>query len=302
MYAFKRVLVGLDLTEMDSLLIDYTAHISKLLEVEKVVFLHVAKDLDLPKEITDKYPDLLAPIDESIEGNISEKLKGMDFGCPHDIEVREGDATEKIMRLTETKEIDLIIMGRKFGLKGKGVLPGKIAKLALSSIWFVPEGAAPIISKIVVPTDFSKTSKMALEKAVEIAEDLNAEVVLQNSFSVPSVYYKTGKTFEQFSEIMKKNAEKDLTEFMEGLPESYRNIPCIHIQDEEEEPSERAYEVARKEEADLIVIGSRGRTGIASILLGSIAEKMTLHKSNIPLLIIKQKKANLGFVEALFRL
>jgi len=51
-------------------------------------------------------------------------------------------------------------------------------------------------------------------------------------------------------------------------------------------PSQELLKSAREMEADLIVIGSRGRTGIEKFLLGSVAEKVVL-QSPIPVLMIK---------------
>jgi len=51
-------------------------------------------------------------------------------------------------------------------------------------------------------------------------------------------------------------------------------------------PSQEILKSAREMEADLIVIGSRGRTGIEKLLLGSVAEKVVL-QSPIPVLMIK---------------
>ena len=52
----------------------------------------------------------------------------------------------------------------------------------------------------------------------------------------------------------------------------------------------------------MLLVGSQGRTAAASLLLGSVSEKMLHYENHIPLLVVKEKGGNLGFFEALFKL
>jgi len=69
------------------------------------------------------------------------------------------------------------------------------------------------------------------------------------------------------------------------------------------EPSEKASsripEVAERERADLILMGARGRSNSAAVMLGSVTERL-LHDSTIPIIAVKQKgeEANMGFLDA----
>ena len=74
------------------------------------------------------------------------------------------------------------------------------------------------------------------------------------------------------------------TQFAEDLARVL-NIPCRKMV-LQGNPSQEILKSAREMEADLIVIGSRGRTGIEKFLLGSVAEKVVL-QSPIPVLMIK---------------
>ena len=304
MYPFKRLLVGLDLTEMDITVLKYTALIAKIFPVDKVYFMHVAKDLDLPEEIKEKYPDLLAPMDESIEDGLQNKVsKYFDTEVDYEIEAQEGDPSDKILRWAKVKDVDLMVMGRKIQLRGKGVLPGKMAKIALCSMLFVPENAGFTIEKVLVPLDFSKTSELALRQAHYIAQQGKAELVMQHAYIVPSGFHKSGKSHDEFAKIMEDHAQQDLNQFvantdLEGLDEAR----CVFDLDDDRDPSDKAYATAKNENASLVVIGSKGRTGAAAILLGSTADKMAQQTHDIPLLIVKNKKENLNFIEALLQL
>ncbi len=305
MYSINRVMVCLDLTELDETLIAYTEMISKIFDVNAVYLHHVAKTLDLPEKVAEKYPDLLAPSDEVIERRIremAEKYFKNNDACSCDIVVREGNPTDKILRWSEIKEIDLIVMGRKLSLKGSGVLPGELAKVAHCSLLFVPENAKLQINKVLVPVDFSKTSGFAFQEALDIRKATNCQLTIQNSYDVPSGYHTIGKSYEEFAEIMKEHAYEDAITFLKRNQASPDDVKMIFTLDDERDPAERAYEIADSMDADLIIIGSKGRTGIASLLLGSVADKMTQCNASIPLLVVKVKKENMGFLETLWRL
>ncbi|MEL7004316.1 MAG: universal stress protein, partial [Bacteroidota bacterium] len=289
MYSINRVMVCLDLSDLDDTLIAYTAMIRKIFDINAVYFHHVAKTLDLPERIAEKYPGLLAPSDEAIEKAIQEKTDKYfqeDENCSLDIVVREGNPTDKILRWSDIKEIDLIVLGRKTDLKGSGVLPGELAKVSHCSLLFVPESAKMEINRILVPVDFSKTSGFAFQEALDIHKATNCEITLQNSYDVPSGYHTIGKSYEEFAEIMRQHAYEDAESFLKknNAPDGV-NISLTL--DDERDPAERACDVAKDINADMIIIGSKGRTGIASLLLGSVADKMTQCNADTPPLRLK---------------
>jgi nucleotide-binding universal stress UspA family protein len=298
-------MVGLDLTEMDDQIISYLPIIEEIFEPDAIYFVHVAKSLTLPTRVREKYPDLMAPMDESLISDMRRKI-GAHYtpkGNPSlHYTVLEGDPIKEILNWTGIKEIDLFVMGRKRELTGEGKLSNRLARVAHCSIFFVPQHIRKQMKRVLVPVDFSNTSGMALDFAMKLREHHGVEVILQNSYEVPSGYHLTGKTYEEFSEIMRKNALDDSREFLKKHKFSEKEVTVKLCFDEEDDPGERAYEAARELKADLIIIASRGRSGFASILLGSVAEKMIRYDSDIPLLIVKNKKENLGFFQALLRI
>jgi nucleotide-binding universal stress UspA family protein len=297
-------MIGLDLTEMDDILIEKTIVFLKFLGIEKCYFVHVAKDLAIPQEILDKHPELLAPSDESIEERIADKLKHFDFPSTIEIEIfaEEGeDQMEIFLRWALIKDVDLIIMGRKETLAGNGSLAKGIAKKAPCSILMLQEKRpAGLPKKIMVPTDFSDHTEMIYEFSERICKDLHAELVPVHIYQVPHGYSKTGKTFEEFSEIMKENANKDFKKFLHK--NNHHDLDCHFVLNESGDEGKLLLEEANKIDADMILLGSRGRTKSAAILLGSVAEKLVMVNNVLPMLIFKKKGETVGFFEALFRI
>lgn len=305
MFPIKRVLVALDLTEMDKQLIDYTSYLTEILSIDAIYFFHVAPSLEIPEEVLKEFPGLLAPTDESLEKIIQDKIDEhlkCDENTQIKIEIREGNAEDKILKWSDIKDIDLIVTGRKENLKGSGLLPGRLARFAHCSILMVPEKATTKISKIMVPIDFSKSCKLAIKEAQTFAEKTGAKIVLQNTYSVPSGYHTIGKSFEEFSEIMRGNAKNRALQIVKEAELNEAETDLIITLDNDEQPADKINQDAQKHGCDLIIMTSKGRTGLANILLGSVADKVLSMKGDIPALIIKDKKHNLGFLDALLRL
>ena len=302
MRKFKKVLVGLDLSPLDEILIKKTAELVRLFETEMVYFVHVAKDLVLPEEVSQNYPDLLAPVDETIEKEITDAVLAAGFPqeVAYEIEAKEGGPLDTILRWSKVKDVDLIIMGRKHDLKGSGTLAKRVALKSPCSVLFLTEttGNEPF-TNVIVPIDFSSYSLLTLEYAKEINPDPKS-IKCYHLYDVPHGYSKTGKTYEEFEEIMRENARKDYEKFIRrnDLPE----FDCQLKVRDKGDTAENLLNAANAENVDLIIIGSRGRTDSAALLIGSVSEKLININNQIPMLVVKKKGENMHFFEALFRI
>jgi nucleotide-binding universal stress UspA family protein len=301
---FSKAMIGLDLTEMDDILIKKTAVFIKFLGIEKCYFIHVAKNLEIPADILAQYPDLSAPVDENLEAMFKNKLKEYNF--PEEIEtevcVEEGNhPLDTFLRWAKIKDVDLIIMGRKETLPGKGVLADGLAKKAPCSVLLVQEKRpVKFPKKILIPTDFSNYNHIIYEFAELISDHLNAELVPMHIYQVPHGYSKTGKSYEEFAQIMKENGKADFKKFVSR--HNHPELECEMVLSDNEDPGTVILNFARKIEADMILLGSRGRTPSAAILLGSTAEKLIQANKYLPMLIFKNKGQTMGFFDALLRI
>lgn len=300
---YKVILIALDLTEMDDTLIRYAAMIGKILSIERIYFVHIVKSLELPEDLLEKYPDLMAPLDESIQNDIKSKVASHFEDSPIAIDylIQEGSPIDTLLKLTKVKEVDLIVMGRKKSLKGSGIVTSHIARKSPCSLLLVPEDFKSEIQKIVIPVDFSAHSLLAAKQALQFAENSDVKISFSHVYNVPIGFYKTGKSFDEFAAIMRGHAQKDFQQFLDKhqLPSE---ISCEFILTKDGKHAELIYTNAAEEKADLIMIGSKGRTHASSILMGSLAEKIVYRDHDIPVLIVKNKGENMGFLETLLRL
>lgn len=129
------------------------------------------------------------------------------------------------------------------------------------------------IQRILVPVDFSDTSKKALEYANFIANRFDAKMDVVHVWR-PSEYAGDEMVLLTRSEpeltlstFLRNHADQMLTSFLEGVPHSNRRL-------EEGEPAHVISQVATEGGYDLIVMGTHGRTGLSHVMMGSVAEKV----------------------------
>ncbi|MCH7414163.1 universal stress protein [Belliella sp. R4-6] len=301
---FEKAMIGLDLSEMDEILIRKVAFVSEALGFKKLYLVHVAKDLVLPEEIRSAYPDLLAPMDETITAEIKSLVnqeKTLDKSIEIEIIVLEGNPMETFLRSAKVKDVDLIIMGRKDELPGSGSLSKNLAQKAPCSVLFLTErGPVAVPKKIMVPLDFSDHSNISFEFATQLNNNLNAEIIGLHIYDVPTGYYKTGKSYEEFAKIMEENAKKSYQDFLQK--NKLRSFDCLFFLRDNGNDGRHILKLAKENNVDLIIMGSRGRTNSAAALLGSTAEKIVQLNNEIPMLVFKKKGETMSFLQALMKL
>jgi len=304
MYRYNRLLVGVSFVNQDGASLRYAGLISRLAKSEKITFLHVVSTADIPEELRREYPDLFQPVDEYARNEMEALVNKYFHGHPEtriDYEVVEGSPLIEFLRRAKEEEIDLIIMRKRKIPSASGTLFEKLARKAPCSVLFVPEGTTTWFTNILVPVDFSENSVDAMEAAVSLAKISEGieQITCLYVYSVPMGYYKTGKNYDQFAEIMKGHAEKSYAEFINKIDvKGLTVVPLFHL---EKKASKGIEDVIIPRERCLVVIGARGRRAAAGVLLGSVAEHL-IHTTTSPLLAVKKKGEGMSILDALFKL
>jgi nucleotide-binding universal stress UspA family protein len=128
------------------------------------------------------------------------------------------------------------------------------------------------IQKILVPVDFDEASLRAVDGAIDLAATLGASVVLMHAYEVPIVaLFPEGPLTSPAvdSARLAENSAGALRALAEAR--AGRGVP-VEIAVREGVPWQQIEEVADEVDADLIVMGTKGRRGILRALFGSVAE------------------------------
>lgn len=308
MHPLRKILVGLDATEMDSALIQFASFLARTYSAENVYFINVIKNVPLPNSVRKEFPTLMEDAIKDrkklLEKTVIENFD-MTLSCKVKIAVENGAMPSKhILRLAEKYNIDAIVVGRKKNLKGSSVVTQRLARRAACSLLIVPEKEYSSVCKLMVATDFSQDSMAAMEEAIAVAskcksEGKNAEILALHVYQVPSGYHYTGKSYEEFAQIMEQNARKEYQKFLRKVDTKGIEIKPIFT-DKQEDIVATIYEKAVKEEVDCIVIGGKGKTASTAFFpIGTNTERLISMDTNIPLLVVRPKHKNAGLMEML---
>jgi nucleotide-binding universal stress UspA family protein len=315
MYRFKRLMVGLVLSDMDEAKIRYASLVSRLASSEEITFIHVKSAIDVTDGSFEKSPFMpSASSHELIRERMQELVSKYCVYCPAGVKIDYEIFDEsqlidiELLRRVKEKDIDLIVVGKISGeFTAVETIPVKITRKAPCSALYIPRGSwpggsRPSDTRILVPVEFSEDHSVdAMQLAIDFATEFKIpDISCVHVFDVPLGYYKRGKSYEEFSEIMRKNAEKRLEEFKNGF--DFKDISLSSfLMRLEGKHYEGILEVAKKKNINLIVIGERRKKAAAKLLLQSVTEQL-IRTTTVPLLSVVTRGKGMSFFEALLRI
>jgi universal stress protein A len=149
----------------------------------------------------------------------------------------------------------------------------------------IAPGGSLTVKRILAPTDFSAYSNDALDYAATLAKQFGAEIVLVHV--IESMYYSVTDTFTVVDHLwaLEKTAGALLDNARAQLAE--KNV-AVKSRLASGSAADEILKAAAEEKADLIVMGTRGRTGVSHLLLGSVAERV-VRQANCPVLTVRDR-------------
>jgi nucleotide-binding universal stress UspA family protein len=141
------------------------------------------------------------------------------------------------------------------------------------------------IRRILVPLDFSEHAPLLLDWAAHLAEQHGSRVILLHAYHLPVEFQQLEGAYlpAEFWASVKAEAETSLGRYAGEL--RGRGIEVESVV-REGYPATVIEEEAERQHADLIVIGTRGLSGLKHLLLGSIAERV-VQRAPCPVLTVK---------------
>lgn len=142
------------------------------------------------------------------------------------------------------------------------------------------------IQRILLATDFSSWARSAEEYASSLAASWRAHLTVMSVLEFPPGLNPDYPVNQQYLTDRTRETSEQLAEFKQrlaprGIDVSTRIATGL--------PSEQVVAAAQVEESDLIVVGTRGKTGLAHVLLGSTAERV-IRTAPCPVLAVHQAK------------
>ena len=146
------------------------------------------------------------------------------------------------------------------------------------------------IKNILVPIDFSADSEAALDWAMDLAKDSGAQIHLLHAhqpITVGASMYGVGIPLD-YDQQLREAASKRLAEWSTRVSENGLKASSELVLTP---PTDAITHAAKDLPADLIVIGTRGLSGLSHLLMGSVAER-TVRLAHCPVVTVKNKAAD----------
>lgn len=196
----------------------------------------------------------------------------------------EGETFERIVDLADSENADIIVMGRRGLRRMERVLVGSVTARVIGhtqrDVLVVPSGASVGWKRIVTATDGSRFSRVATDKAIAFAQAYGGSLLVLSVVDVPAELYAEAPA-----------AVEDLIRKAKGYTAAVRNqaaaagVPVETFVGEAEADA-AILNLAREQGADMIVVGSHGRTGLRRLLMGSVTEKV-IGSATCPVLVVR---------------
>ncbi len=198
--------------------------------------------------------------------------------------LEEGNVYERLIDLAEAENCGVIVVGRRGKSSLERALVGSVAARVIGhsqrDVLVVPIGSKIGWKNILLATDGSRYSAFATEKAIDFAKSYGGMMTAVSVVDVPPELYGEAPSLvddlvakaKGYVDTVKKKAEAAgvAVQAIVREGESYKAITKI----------------AAEGSADMIVMGSHGRTGLKRLLMGSVTEKVIGH-APCPVLIAK---------------
>lgn len=196
----------------------------------------------------------------------------------------EGDIHQRIVDLADGENCDVIVMGRRGRRRIERSLVGSVTARVIGhtqrDVLVVPNSTVIGWKTIVLATDGSKHSALATERAIAFAKSYGGELRVVSVVDVPTEFYAEAP---QAVEDLVRKAKEYVADIKKQAEAAGVNAETFVG---ESEAFEAITKLAKDESADMIVIGSHGRTGLRRLLMGSVAEKV-IGYAPCPVLVVK---------------
>ncbi|MHB1399853.1 MAG: universal stress protein [Trichloromonadaceae bacterium] len=279
MNSSKIILVASDLSEQSALALGRAAQLAQALRAQ-LELLHVVeaspiKDLPAPlrdalgaralQQIEEAHRQLERQAEQTLSGDIAWQCR-----------VETGKDFVAIIRGARQSSADLIVLGAHGSHALRDLFLGttaeKVVRKADRPVLVVKKPTLAPYRRVLVATDFSVAARQALLVALPLAPEARFDLLhVQTPWGegLPSLAGIDDPTRQRYQQQLGDWVASSMTEWLRGI--AFGAQPCLrHVR--QGRPGILIPQLAEELGADLLVMGSAGLSGLASILLGSVAE------------------------------
>lgn len=198
----------------------------------------------------------------------------------------------QIIQHADYLDVNVIIMGagekERNDKNNLGTHAERVMRKARKPVFVVKQGSSPRIKKILCPVDCSASSSRALTNAVHLARNFKAELTVFYVIRTWDIFYPgMGKAPAGVQKTYIQDETAKFNQFLKSF--DFHDVKW-NKKIKQGVPYEEILKTARRINANCLVVGILGETGLPQILMGSVAKKIA-HDMPCPLLAIKSENA-----------
>jgi nucleotide-binding universal stress UspA family protein len=294
-FPVNELLIGLQRNPKDQALLKYVAFLCGEIHPDRVAMLHVIPADSNPIGVL--YPPATIALDPEYEEKLIAELESSaaphfsGLNIPKSYLVKGGAPLDQLVATANDRGANLVVVGKRRGTSWHTILVKNMIRQLTARIMMVPETAEAKLNTIFVPIDFSQNSIRALRNALAIREESGRDIriLAVNVYQRPDLMaFNLSMTAAEFKRQVEANHREGFANFVaENFPGKEDQIEPLLIQNEDPDIAYILHEKATEEKADLIMIGARGHSKLAVLLLGSTAESLLNINASIPTMIVK---------------
>jgi nucleotide-binding universal stress UspA family protein len=255
----------------------------------RVVLIRSVRQAKIGELGTDPFKEPIAAEAEAELNVVAERLRA--GGLEVEARVSDSDAGDAIVQGAAEVEADLIVMSThgRSGLRRamSGSVAEQVLRMTALPVLLVPPTAQYRMNppcKIVVALDGSALAEAAIAPAFDLAEGLRGSITLIRAAEPPTYWRISGKTADR---VPAPGSAADLARhYLETVAERWKS-KAVDVSGyvTDGAADEAIAEAARDSRAGAVAMATHGRTGLARMVVGSVAERV-LHEVSVPLLLV----------------
>jgi nucleotide-binding universal stress UspA family protein len=304
MIEINRILCPIDFSDFSRRALDYAVGIARWYG-SRITALHVYP-IGIPSAaVAPGAPMVIEPVVLSAPDRLQLQRELAAFvdaergGVPIETEVREGSVWRELTARAGELRADLLVLGTHGRTGFERLLLGSVAeklvRKAPCPVLTVPAGgpeavpiAPGIFTRILCGVDFSEPSLRALEWALSIAQEADAELVLAHVLDLSGLPGVDGLPRIDLKEFRLSYVDSSLQRLRAIVPDSAREFARVQEVVGEGRPHQQLLRIARERGTDVIVLGTSGHNAVERAFIGSTAEHV-VRAAPCPVLTVRAR-------------
>lgn len=267
----EKILFATDFSQAADNALQMAISVAKTFSSE-IIMIHVIREPQDSPLALDRLKNAATKRFKGIQSDI--KKEGIQVDEPI---VAVGTPFDQIIQFAASRDVNVIIIGSGEKERGDrfrlGITAERLVRRSNKPVWVVKRGSPPLIKKILCPVDFSEPSRRALTNAIHLSRNFQADLTVLTVVEPLSSIYRAaaGALAKAEEKTWLEQEQFQFDKFLRGF--DFHNLTWTKAL-RQGKPHQEILAMARETKCDLLVMGSEGRTGLARIFLGSVAEKV----------------------------